>query len=128
VQGSRQCRLGSSHFADFYKPHFAGKCERIHRLFHRLCGFVHRESLAAAPSSGRRTDYGVDLDPAGSQKKKPHPTIARGAGRLHRPRFPDAHPRTTEEGRWCLTAEFTGAKRASLLAERTSPIWVRNNL
>ncbi len=28
--------------------------------------------------------------PASLQKKKPHLTIARGAGALHRPRFPDA--------------------------------------
>src|SRR6266511_1757368 len=89
----------SEHFADFK----AGLCGQSvcnqgeQRDNPRHCGFVHTESTTPASSTGRRTDCAVGLEPVSSEKKKPHPTIARGAGRLHRPSFLDARTQTRRE-------------------------------
>jgi len=61
----------------------------------------------ATPRGGRT--WLQRLDFCGSERKKPHSTIARGAGRLHRPRIPRRPTKTTEERRRCLTPEFTSA-------------------
>jgi hypothetical protein len=60
--------------------------------------------VTAAPSTGGRN--GVV-----ACGKKPHPTITRGAGPSHRP-ITRRPRRRRKRGRWCVTAESTGAVRA----------------
>jgi hypothetical protein len=71
-----------------------------------------RGAVRAAPSARPhwRKD-GLDAESSirvPAEEERPHPTIARGAGPLHRPRIPE-RPRRRREGRWCLTESSLGA-------------------
>jgi hypothetical protein len=63
---------------------------------HRYLGFLHRESTGLCGSEGGRILASTSI--AERLKKEPHPTLTRGAGRLHRPRFPDARERRRKSG------------------------------
>jgi hypothetical protein len=63
---------------------------------------------------GGRTDLTQEqaMSGSGSRKQKPHPTFNAWGGALHDLAFPDTRE-DDREGRWCLTAESTGALGAS---------------
>src|SRR5262249_40329777 len=110
-------------------------------LFFALCGVSAVCHPLTEPVQARRQSAGTGIcgsvscsETEGRTKcsswtrieKKPRPTVARGAGRLHRPRSPTP-AKTTEEGRWCERLSLRAAFAASWSDETAiRPPWAED--